>query len=75
MNERLDVSITEPSCIGSRLCNLAAPDVFAIDEERGVSEVLRSPVDGSEAVWDAIEGCPMEAIVATDADSGEQLFP
>ena len=75
MEQNLDLSITETSCIGSRLCNLAAPEVFAIDEDRGVSEVLKTPVERTEGIWDAVEGCPMEAIVARDADTGEQLFP
>ena len=75
MNERLNVQVDEKTCVGSRMCALSAPEVFQIDEARGVSNVLVDEVEGTENVWDAIEGCPREAVIAKDAQTGEQLFP
>ena len=75
MEERLKVQVDEDNCVGSRLCQLAASEVFEVDETRGISTVLVDEVEASEDVWEAIEGCPREAIIAKDAGSGQQLFP
>jgi ferredoxin len=72
---RLRVSVDEAKCVGGRMCQLAAPEVFRVDESRGLSQVLVPEVDESEEVWDALEGCPTEAISARDAETGEQVFP
>ena len=75
MAEQLDVEVDPKACTGTQLCNITAPEVFDYDDDLKASKALRSPVDASEEVWEAVEGCPMEAIVARDADTGEQLFP
>jgi ferredoxin len=73
--QRLRLRVDEHECVGSRLCQMAAPEVFRVDEARGVAVVLAEEVDGTEATWEAVESCPREAISASDAATGEQLFP
>lgn len=69
------ISVDAGACVGARLCQMAAADLFRMNEAEGRSEPLRPEVEDSEELWDAAEGCPQEAIVVHDAESGEQLFP
>jgi ferredoxin len=69
----LQVSVA-PTCISSGYCRNSAPDVFGQAEDRK-STVKANPVEDSPAVWAAMEGCPVEAISATDADTGDAVFP
>jgi ferredoxin len=74
-SQRLRVEVDEKVCVGSRLCQMAAPEVFVVRDGDGYATVLQPEAEGVEEVWDAIEGCPREAIRAHDAQTGEQLFP
>lgn len=63
-----------PACVGSGTCRLLRPDVFGADD-RQRSVVRTSPVAEDDGLWAALESCPVEAISARDAATGEQLFP
>jgi ferredoxin len=63
-----------PSCISSGYCRNSAPDVFGQLENRK-STAKTNPVEESEALWEAMESCPVEAISATDAATGDAVFP
>jgi ferredoxin len=63
------------ACVGARLCQMAAPELFRMNEAEGRSEPRQPEVEDSEELMDAAEGCPQEAIVVHDAQTGEQLFP
>ena len=73
MSRSLQVAVA-PSCISSGYCRNSAPDVFGQAEDRKAS-VKSNPVDESDALWEAMEGCPVEAISAKDAASGDIVFP
>ena len=73
MRSSLQVEVA-PSCISSGYCRNSAPEVFGQLENRK-STVKSNPVDESDAVWEAMEGCPVEAISATDAATGDVVFP
>lgn len=74
MPRRLEIEVDKDTCISAAFCVASAPDRFELDDERR-SQAVTSPVDESPEVWDALEGCPVEAIRARDADTGEHLFP
>ena len=73
MGRSLQVEVA-PSCISSGYCRNSAPDVFGEAENRK-SMVKTNPVDESDALWEAMEGCPVEAISATDPATGDVVFP
>lgn len=73
MARPLEITV-DASCIGSGYCRRALPDVFGADETRK-AVVQRTPVEESEQLWEAMEGCPVEAIAARDAATGEVVFP
>ena len=73
MGRSLVVTV-ESTCISSGYCRNALPDVFVEGSDRR-SVVAKNPVEESQALQDAMEGCPVEAISAADADTGEEVFP
>ena len=73
MGRSLQIEVA-PSCISSGYCRNSAPDVFGQAADRK-SVVKANPVEESEALWEAMEGCPVEAISAKDSGSGDVVFP
>jgi ferredoxin len=73
MARSLELAV-EPTCISSGYCRNTAPDVFGAAEDRK-AVVKQNPVEDREEIWDAMEGCPVEAISARDAESGDTVFP
>ena len=73
MARKLEVAV-DATCISSGYCRNFAPDVFGTGPDRR-SVVTSNPVDESSALTEAMESCPVEAISARDADTGESVFP
>ena len=69
-----DVEIVREQCITAETCVAEAPNTFAIDEE-GIAILLDADGDDDDAVYAAAEGCPVEAVVLKDRDTGEQVWP
>lgn len=74
MGDRWHVEVDRSVCIGSGMCVSSAPGSFRLDSARQ-SHPAESEVDAGEAVLAAAEGCPVEAVTITLADTGEQVFP
>ncbi|MFG2142455.1 ferredoxin [Streptomyces sp. NPDC048650] len=74
MGDRWRVEVDRRVCIGSGMCVGVAPDGFRLDPARQ-SHPVRPETDAAESVLAAAEGCPVEAILITAADSGEAVFP
>ena len=73
MSRSLEVEVG-PTCISSGYCRNFAPDVFGTGPERK-SFVKSNPVPESKELTEAFESCPVEAISARDAETGEEVFP
>jgi ferredoxin len=73
MSRSLEVEVG-PTCISSGYCRNFAPDVFGAKEDRK-SYVKTNPVVESDRLIEAFESCPVEAISAKDAETGEEVFP
>jgi len=54
------VTLDTEKCIGCGVCVQIAPDVFSLDEERGVAKVIRE--EGNAAVELAVKSCPVSCI-------------
>ncbi|WP_407553400.1 ferredoxin [Streptomyces sp. Pv4-95] len=74
MGDRWRVEVDRSVCIGSGMCVGAAPDGFRLDSARQ-SHPVAPEGDPAESVLAAAEGCPVEAILITVADSGQPVFP
>lgn len=73
MTRSLEVTVGA-ACISSGYCRNAAPAVFGSGPDRR-SVVLTNPVEHSKELQEAMENCPVEAISARDASTGEDVFP
>lgn len=74
MGDRWSVEVDRGVCIGSGFCVNHAPDGFRLDTARQ-SHPVDPEADANEQLLAAAEGCPVEAITLTLADSGEVVFP
>ncbi|MFG3287050.1 ferredoxin [Streptomyces sp. NPDC048111] len=74
MGDRWHIEVDRSVCIGSGMCVNHAPAGFALDSARQ-SHPRSSDTDASEQVLAAAEGCPVEAILITLADSREVVYP
>lgn len=72
MPRSLEVTV-QPTCISSGYCRNTAPEVFGALPNRQ-SYVLSNPVPESTQLSDAVESCPVEAIVAVDVETGERMY-
>ncbi|MFH9420578.1 ferredoxin [Streptomyces sp. NPDC017529] len=71
---RWRVTVDRGVCIGSGMCAATAPGGFELDAARQ-SHPRQAERDADEDVLAAAEGCPVEAIAITLADTGEAVFP
>lgn len=67
------VHVDAGACVGSGMCTAMAADYFRLVD--GTSQVRHGDVEPVDAVVDAAESCPVEAITVRDARSGRLLAP
>jgi len=70
---KLEVQVG-PTCISSGYCRNTLPDVFGALPDRK-SFVKQNPIEDSPQLREAFDSCPVEAISAKDAETGEEVFP
>ncbi|HEV2812183.1 MAG TPA: ferredoxin [Solirubrobacteraceae bacterium] len=66
----LNVHIDHDACLAHGDCAVVAPDVFVVDDV--AKQVADAPDDVLIA---AAQACPSVAIVLTDSETGEQVYP
>ncbi len=66
----LHVQIDDDACLAHGDCAVVAPDVFVVDD---VAKVVADAPD--DVLIAAARACPSVAIVLTDAETGEQVYP
>jgi len=61
----MEVRIDEDLCTGCGLCEETCPDIFKMNEEKDVAEVIKTDYDDydEECIQEAAESCPSEAIL------------
>ena len=69
----MKVRIDRDLCIGVGNCVAIAPTAFKLDEENKAVVLEPSSVD-DDALLEAAESCPANAIIIED-DEGHQLYP
>jgi ferredoxin len=62
------------TCVGSGMCAAIAGRFFRLGEDEQ-SRPLSPEIAPDDAVRDAMAACPMEAIVVTEARTGELIDP
>ena len=58
------VIIDEELCTGCGLCEETCPDIFKLNDDKDVAELIKTDYDehDEECIQEAIESCPSEAI-------------
>jgi ferredoxin len=61
----MEVRIDEDLCTGCGLCEETCPDIFKMNEDKDVAEVIKTEYDeyDEECIQEAVESCPSEAIL------------
>lgn len=68
------VRIDRELCRGVGACVAIAPEVFQLDtEERAV--IIDAQGASEDAIWQAAEACPFDAIILEDEKTGAWLYP
>jgi len=71
---RYKVKVLRDICISAASCVAFSPDVFELDDES--KAVIKEGATDEEAnILLAAQSCPTGAIVITDAETGEQIWP
>ncbi len=60
----MEVRIDEELCTGCGLCEETCPDIFKLNEDKDIAELIKTDYDDydEECVQESIESCPTEAI-------------
>lgn len=72
-DSRWRVSVDSGTCIGSGVCAGTAPNHFTL--EGGYAVPVAGEVDPDDAVVNAAESCPMEAILVTEVGTDKVIAP
>jgi ferredoxin len=68
------IKILRSTCIGAASCIAVSPDTYELDSEHK-STVKADSKDALDNILLAAQSCPTKAIVVTNAETGEQLWP
>ncbi|NQT66786.1 MAG: ferredoxin [Actinobacteria bacterium] len=62
----MEVNIDKDLCTGCGLCEETCPDIFKLNEDEDIAEVIKNAYEKSdeECIEEAVESCPTEAISA-----------
>lgn len=71
---QLKITVDHNKCVGSTICVLLVPKVFALNGD-GQSTVANASGDSLQALLNAAENCPLSAIGVVDQRTGKVLFP
>ncbi|MBC6467531.1 ferredoxin [Actinomadura alba] len=70
---RWKLTVDQRMCCSSGICVSIAHDRFCLDT--GVSQPIAEEIDPDDAVLEAAESCPTEAISVRDAADGTLIAP
>ncbi len=68
------VEVIRDKCISAASCVAIAPAVFQLDEE-GIAIVISQDGHDDDTKLLAAQSCPTAAIIVTNTETGEQVWP
>jgi len=71
---KYNVVVDRSKCISAASCVAIAPKVFELDEE-SLAVVISQDGNDDDTKLLAAQSCPTAAIIVTDTESGEQVWP
>lgn len=73
MPGKYKVEVLRDKCIGAASCVAIAPKVFGLDKDQKAFIISEDELDDVKLL--AAQSCPTAAIVVTDVETGEQVWP
>lgn len=71
---RYKVKVLRDVCISAASCVAFSPDVFELDGQ-SKAVIKEGAIDEETNILLAAQSCPTGAIIITDADTGEKVWP
>jgi len=71
---KYNIKILRDTCIGAASCIAVATTTFELDSTHK-STVKADGADPADMILMAAQSCPTKAIVITDSETGEQIWP
>jgi ferredoxin len=68
------VEVIRDKCISAASCVAIAPKVFELDEQ-GIAKIISQDGNDDDTKLLAAQSCPTAAIIVTDTETGEQVWP
>lgn len=68
------IEVDRDLCIGDGACVGEAPNTFEMDEEN-IAIVKSEDGDSDDVILQAAQVCPVDAIILTDKETGEKVWP
>ncbi len=68
------VQVVRDLCIGAASCIAFSPDTFELDAEKK-AVILETSQDTEDNLLLAAQSCPTKAIIITNSETGEQVWP
>lgn len=68
------IEVNRSLCIGAASCVAVAPNTFELDNEN-IAVIRSGDHDSDETNLLAAQSCPTKAIIVTDIETGEQVYP
>jgi len=72
-NGKYRVQVIRDKCIGAASCVAIAPKVFGLDDEQKAFVISEDELDDIKLL--AAQSCPTAAIIVTNIETGEQVWP
>ena len=73
-SEGLKIEIDRELCYGFGDCVDSVPGVFELDEENTARVIDANAADRDDLMM-AAQDCPVDAIILTDPETGQQVYP
>lgn len=71
---KYQVKVVRDLCIGAASCIAVSPDTFLLDDANK-AVIIESSQDVPENILMAAQSCPTAAIIITDTETGQQVWP
>jgi ferredoxin len=68
------VQVIRSLCIGAASCVAVSPDTFEMDAENKAI-IKEHSMDTADNILIAAQSCPTKAIIVTDTETGQQVWP
>jgi len=71
---KYQIKVVRDLCIGAASCIAVSPDTFVLDDQNK-AVIKGESQDVPENILTAAQACPTAAVIITDTETGQQVWP